>query len=118
MEGLSRLTRSVSLSRKLIGKLLLETAAEKIGIESAHQNHPLEIISRRPKHPSSDKPAVAIVPIIHIEPVSRGSFTSRQCLCRGPRGRSAVIKQHAVCLYTMQMTLLPTNRAQCVVDLW
>ena len=43
--------------------------------------------------------SVIIFPIIHIEPVSRGSFTSRQCLCRGPRGRSAVIKQHAVCFY-------------------
>ena len=102
MEGLFILTRSVSLPRKLIGKLLLETAAERKVDDKI----------------SLSESSVVIFPIIHIEPVSRGSFTSRQCLCRGPRCRSAVIKQHAVCLYTMQVTLLPTNRAQCVVDLW
>ena len=69
------LTVSVSLLRKLIGKLLLETAVEHIEINSGIYGLSL-----------------ATLPMIRIQPVSRRSFTSRQCLCtRGPRCGSAVL---------------------------
>ena len=83
------------------------------------RNHPLEMIYRRPKHPSSDKSAVATLPIIHIAPVSRGSFTSWQCLCRGPRCRSAVIMRHAVCfLYHAVVTLGDSEFNDGACNIW